>query len=144
MITFPVLAVIAADVIYQTSTWQGVESLDRRLGSAEAQVDLIPHIGRVLQGLDPDRDASGTIEDHRPAAVTLEHVRGRSVRDLPGTRTRGQRRHRRGVPGSRRRARPGAPLAQGLFRLTSGRFPRTTEVAVNAALAGHGFAVGTG
>ena len=38
---------------------------------------------------------------------------------------------------------PANPLAQGLFRLTSGRFPRTTdEVAVNAALAGHGFAVG--
>src|SRR5204863_8181076 len=36
-----------------------------------------------------------------------------------------------------------SPLAQGLFRLTSGRFPQTRdEVAINAALAGQGFAVG--
>ena len=39
MIALPVLAVTAADVVILTSDVNGVESLDRRLGSADARVD---------------------------------------------------------------------------------------------------------
>ena len=38
MIALPVLAVSAADVVYQTNDVSGVESLDRRLGSADARI----------------------------------------------------------------------------------------------------------
>ena len=72
MIALPVLAVSAAEVVYQTSDVAGAESLDRRLGSADARVVVSPGSGRVIQGFDPDRDPSGSLEEERPAAHARE------------------------------------------------------------------------
>ena len=54
MIALPVLAVTAADVLIQTSTVSGVESVDRRMGSAQALVTVTDGIGVVQQAPDPD------------------------------------------------------------------------------------------
>ena len=47
------MAVSAAEVVYQTSDVAGAESLDRRLGSADARVVVSPGSGRVIQGSAP-------------------------------------------------------------------------------------------
>ena len=50
MIALPVLAVTTADVIIHTSQVTGAESLDRRMGAADARVDpLIISVGRILK-----------------------------------------------------------------------------------------------
>ena len=148
MIALPVLAVSAAEVVYQTSDVAGAESLDRRLGSADARVVVSPGSGRVIQGFDPDRDPSGSLEDNGDQPpVTLEGVRAALGRDVPATERRDggvrvdteRRPQRRG-----HRARPRVPLVDGLFRLTDGRWPAaSTEVVVNEALAEKGFAAGS-
>jgi len=144
MVTFPVIAVIAADVAQATSSVSSVEGLDRRIGSAQAEVTALPGVTHAYQAPDPD-SAFGTTGGHGPAAslATVEQVLGqRPVQELRTresvvrTRAGVLRVDATGVDMA-------GPVARGLFRLTSGRFPRTTdEVAVNAALAGEGFAVG--
>ncbi len=62
MIALPVLAVTAADVVLQTQSVSGVESLDRRLGSADALVSTQPEVAQVAQAPDPDRIAFPTGE----------------------------------------------------------------------------------
>ena len=149
MIALPVLAVSAAEVVYQTSDVAGAESLDRRLGSADARVVVSPGSGRVIQGFDPDRDPSGSLEDNGvQPPVTLEGVRAALGRDVPATERRdgGVRVDtERGVLNvEATELDPESPLVDGLFRLTDGRWPAaSTEVVVNEALAEKGFAAGS-
>jgi putative ABC transport system permease protein len=144
MVTFPVVGVIAADVAQATASVSATEGLDRRIGTAQARVTAIPHVGHVMQTADPDSMFSadgrggspaswatvrGVLGDRR--AVELE-TRQASIRTGLGVLRVGAT----GVD-------PTDPLTSGLFRLTSGRFPTGDgEVAINAALARHGFAVG--
>jgi putative ABC transport system permease protein len=146
MIALPVLAVSAADVIYQTSDVNGVESLDRRLGTADARITVSPGVSRVVQGFDPDQ-GSGSWEGDGEGVITPEAVRARLGRDIPFVETRtGQIRvdTDRGVASvDATELDVSSPLVDGLFRLTSGRWPQTRdEVVVNADLAAKGFQVG--
>ena len=62
MIALPVLAVTAADVVIQTSQVSGVESLDRRLGSADAQIEVPAGGAPMLQAFDPYDGSTSTGE----------------------------------------------------------------------------------
>jgi len=146
MVTFPVVAVIAADVAQATTSVSSVEGLDRRIGSAQARVTTLPHVDRVFQTADPDSGGFGARGGHGPSA-TLADVEQALGGSRPVTELRTREAEVRTDLGALRVDATGvdmaSPLAKGLFRITSGRFPRTVhEVAVNAALAGHGFSVG--
>ena len=68
MIALPVLAVTTADVLIQTSTVSGVESIDRRMGASEALVTTSLGSGRVAQKPDPYDFAFGGASDELPTA----------------------------------------------------------------------------
>ena len=46
-------------MVIQTQDVSSAESLDRRLGAADARVNVQEGMGRVVQGLDPD-EVSGS------------------------------------------------------------------------------------
>lgn len=148
MVTFPVVAVIAADVAQATQSVSSVEGLDRRIGSAEAKVTAIPQVKRVYQLPDPDQafGSTGSSDGDRPVAspATIDEILGGS---RPTLELRDREAVVRTDAGVLRVDATGvdmsSPLAQGLFRLDSGHYPRTVdEVAVNQALADEGFGVG--
>ena len=138
MIALPVLAVSAADVVYQTSDVAGAESLDRRLGTADARVAVSPGSGRVIQGFDPDRDPSGSLGDRatsRPSRSRACARRSAATYPPPSGATAGvrvdtergvaQRRGHRARPGPRRwsTACSGSPTGGG--RRRPPRWPST-------------------
>lgn len=144
MIALPVLAVTAADVLIRTQDVSGVESLDRRLGAASAQVS-VPAEGRpMIQAFDPyDGNTSGGRKQDPPTAAQLSEALG-------GARLLDQR-----VGGVDVRTGSGVgwaealevdltdPVAAGLVDLTSGQLPDDPgEVVVNQALLDKGYAVG--
>jgi putative ABC transport system permease protein len=146
MITFPVVAVVAADIAQATSSVSTVEGLDRRVGSAQARVTLIPGVDDVVQTPDPDGGGYSTVGARGPAPSLAQVERA-----LGGPRSaielRGRELGVRTDLGVLRADVTGVdltnPLADGLYRLTSGRLPtHAGEVAVNAAMAEHGFSVG--
>src|SRR4051794_36838430 len=146
MVTFPVVAVIAADVAQATASVSSVEGLDRRIGSAEAMVTALPHTRQVFQLADPDNGGFVTSGD-RPTTTSLGTVERTLGGDRPSTElvTRQVGVHTGlGVLSVDATGLDLAdPLARGLYRLTSGRWPTAAdEVAMNAALAGHGFQAG--
>ncbi len=149
MIALPVLAVSAADVVYQTSDVAGVESLDRRLGTADARIAVSPGSGSVVQGFDPDRDPSGSVGGSQDdPVVTLETVRSTLGRDVPAAERRdGAVRvdTDRGVLNVEATELDlASPLVDGLFRLIDGRWPSApSEVTINHALAEKGFGTGS-
>ena len=147
MVTFPVIAVIAADVAQATASVSQAEGLDRRTGSSQALVTALPHTGQVLQLADPDGGGfaartTGSAAEARWPQLERALGGGRPAIEL---RTRQVGVHTdlgvlhvvaTGVDLN-------SSLAHGMFRLTSGRLPANVrEVAMNAALAGHGFGVG--
>ena len=81
MVTFPVIAVVAADVAQATSSVSSVEGLDRRIGSAQALVTALPHTQQVFQTADPDTGGLMTTTGGQRPAVTwseLEQAAGAS------------------------------------------------------------------
>ena len=148
MIALPVLAVTAADVVFQTSNVNSVESLDRRLGTADARVSVQKGIGPVIQAFDPDVNSASAAEGTARATPTLDDVR----RMVGGEGAPALERRDGGIALTTSKGVGDAeateidltdPLAKGLFDLTSGRLPRAVdEVVVNRALADRGFAVG--
>ena len=147
MIALPVLAVSAADVIYKTTDVSGVESLDRRLGAADARIYLAAGAQQVIQGFDPDEGYNTVGFDPEADPVTLDDIRSALGRDLTATETRTSQVRvdtERGVATvEATELDPASPLVQGLFRLTSGRWPASdSEVVVNAELAAKGFETG--
>ncbi len=146
MVTFPVVAVVAADVAQATSSVSSVESLDRRLGSAEARVQALPDTRSVFQTADPDSGGTAT-EGAHGAAASLPSIQAALGGSRPVTELRQRQLGISTDIGTLEVDATGMdvqdPLTDGLFRLTSGRLPRSAdEVDVNAALAGHGFAIG--
>jgi len=147
MVTFPVVAVIAADVAQATSSVSAVEGLDRRIGAAEARITSLPDMRDVAQVADPDNGGfTGQPTKDRPAP-TLSALLGLLRGNRPAIELEQRQPAVRTDLGALRADALGvdlsSPLSQGLVRLTSGRLPRTPhEVAINAALAGHGFALG--
>ena len=148
MIALPVLAVTAADVVLQTQDVSGSESLDRRLGSAEARVTFQPGIGRVAQAFDPDVRSSGdgTPDRHRHESgpERIRSVLGPGARAIPMVSgTVSVETDRGAVYADTTRLDLTDPLAHGIFDVTSGREPHAPdEVVVNSALADHGFGLG--
>ena len=144
MIALPVLAVTAADVVLQTQSVSSVESLDRRLGAADALVSTQPEVAQIAQAPDPDRIAFPTGESGEsltPAQLGAA---------LPGSRLIERRTDEIRFATEQGVARAEAteldledPAAAGLFELTAGRLPRTAEeVVVNQALAHKGLRIG--
>ena len=146
MVTFPVIAVAAADVAQATASVSSVENLDRRLGSADARVTSLPGASHVAQLPDPDSGAawSGGAPSTAPSLSQITTALG-GHRPAVEVRT-GQLSLRTGV-GLLQVDATGidlrSSLASGLYRLTSGRYPAAAdEVVINRALADHGEAVG--
>jgi putative ABC transport system permease protein len=139
MVTLPVLAVVAADVLIQTSDVSAAEGIDRRLGTvATAQVKIVDGRYAVAQGPDPaQQQGTGDRLSAPPTVADIESVIGRRsmlrarlddgelvVRTKHGRESVAARE----VDGS-------APLAHGLLRLSAGRWPTGPgEVAVNRAM----------
>lgn len=147
MVTFPVIAVAAADVLQATSSVSSVEGLDRRLGTAEAQVQALPDTKAVLQLADPDGGGLVTMGE-KGAQATLPRIEaalGGGSRPAAEVRDRqlGVRTDIGVLEVSATGLDLSSPLTQGMYRLTSGTLATgADEVDVNAALAGHGFSVG--
>jgi putative ABC transport system permease protein len=146
MVTFPVIAVAAADVAQATASVSSVESLDRRIGSAEARIQALSDVKSVEQTADPDSGSIST-QGAKGAQATLSEIETALGGGRPATEVRESQVGVRTDVGVLRVDATGLdlsdPLTDGLFRLTSGRLPSAAdEVDVNAALAGHGLVVG--
>ena len=146
MISLPVLAVTAADVLIQTSQVSGTESIDRRMGSAAALVSVQQGVDSVEQHPDPDEGLGSTTGDGADAMPTADQV----SQLLGGARLLEIRNSEAQVATDKGRASVGVTevdlsddVTDGLFELTSGRAPRDRrEVVVNQALLDKGYAVG--
>jgi putative ABC transport system permease protein len=144
MIALPVLAVTAADVVIQTSQVSGVEGLDRRLGAADAQIEVPAGGAPMLQAFDPyDGNTSTGEGDAWPTEEQVLGVLGdvRLVEQRSGdvdVRTDDGVAYAEATEVDLR-----DPLTDGLFDLTSGRWPTDpAEVVVNQAMLDQGYAVG--
>ncbi|WP_372729697.1 ABC transporter permease, partial [Nocardioides sp.] len=146
MIALPVLAVTAALVVQATADVDGVESLDRRLGAADARVVVQPGVGQVFHDVDPDNGISGSMgeETETPTLAEVRALLGGSVPVLEMRPTFLRVVSGKGVADAEGLEVDLAdPLASGLVDLTAGRLPQgTDEVVVNQALADKGYAVG--
>lgn len=147
MIALPVMAVTAADVVISTQDLTSAESLDRRLGSADALISLDPYATNVIQAFDPDEGSgtgAGTQSGNDHTFADVRRVLGPDARSLELHEGDIQVTTDKGV------ARTVAtevdatePMTTGLFRLSSGHYPKTDdEAAVNQALADRGIGVG--
>lgn len=147
LIALPVLAVTTADVLITTSDVSGAESLDRRIGAADAGVTFEQPRTTVEQLFDPDQGLTGGRRIKNPPPPTLATVSEALGRDVPGTEV---------VEGSASvvtdngratvqvtQADLTDPLTRGLATLQQGRFAATdAEVAISPALADKGFSIG--
>lgn len=145
LIALPVVAVTASAVVVATAHVDGVEGLDRRLGAAQARVDVSPGSGRVLQDADPDDGGMLTTGDALPELGGDEISRmlgGGPVTELRTSQVRLVSRD--GVASAETSQLDLAdPLTRGLFTLTSGRWPAGPgEAVVNQAVLDLGYAVG--
>ena len=146
MIALPVLAVTAADVMIQTATVSGVESLDRRIGAAQALVTVADGIDDVKQPPDPEACCSSTNVDGSSPAPSAEQVSSL----LDGAALLELRQGQVSVRSAKGEAPVDAtevdlddPVTRGLFDLTSGRLPRSDgEVVVNQSVLDKGYRVG--
>jgi putative ABC transport system permease protein len=146
MIALPVLAVTAADVMIQTSTVSSAESVDRRIGAAQALVTVADGIHDVQQPPDPDACCSSTNVDGSSPAPTAEQVSslldGAALLEL----RHGQvsfRTAKGETPVEVTEVDLDDPVTRGLFDLTSGRLPRSEgEVVVNQSVLDKGYRVG--
>ena len=146
MIALPVLAVTAADVLIQTSDVSGVESIDRRMGSAEALVTVNDGVSTVEQPPDPEDCCAITDGDGRSAAPPAQQVSSL----LDGARLVELRQGQVDFRTEKGQTQVEVlevdlvdPAAEGLVDLTSGRLPRSAgEVVVNQSLLDKGYGVG--
>jgi putative ABC transport system permease protein len=139
MVTLPVLAVVAADVLLQTAQVSAVEGIDRRIGSvATAQLEILSGDPTgLIQSPDPAGGWSSTDPLARAATrADVERAIGkRDLTDAPRTSE-----VLVATPGGRESVTAeqldaSQPLTRGLLRLTGGRLPSSPEeVVVNQAL----------
>ena len=146
MITLPVLAVTLAVVVTSTAEVGGTESLERRLGAADAKVVVEPYVSRVYQSADPD-DGMGTQGGDAEYGLTVDDlatVLGREVRAIEWRRSQARVETDGGVTQAELvQVDLADPLAEGLATVAQGRLPAAPgEVMVNAALAEKGPGLG--
>lgn len=145
MIALPVLGVTAADVLLRTQDVDTRESLDRRLGAADARVTVQKGVGTVYQWVDPD-EASASGGDENAEPLTRQQVGAalgglRLVEERNGNVTVATDKGQGSAEAVETDLRD--PATNGLFRLDDGHWPvREGQVVVNAALAAKGYAVG--
>lgn len=138
LIALPVLAVTASAVVVATTEVSGAEGIDRRLGTAQARVDVSPDTGRVLQGADPDQGSLMT-EGPAPQRPLDATELSRRLGGAPTTELR-QSQARfvsddGAAPVETTELDLTDPLTRGLFDLTAGRWPSgPEEVVANQAL----------
>jgi len=143
MVTLPVLGVVAADVLIQTAQVSPAEGISRRLGTAAAaEVQIADRKHGVQQGADPGQGWGQTDKrlGHPATPTDIGAVIGRRTM-LPApvesdvlVRTAYGR-----EPVIANEVDASAPLARGLYRLSSGHWPTTTgQVVVNQALLDRG------
>ncbi|MFC5176407.1 FtsX-like permease family protein [Nocardioides taihuensis] len=145
MITLPVLAVTAATVVMATSDVSGAESLERRIGAADAKIEF-QDVGRVLQEPDTNGSFASSGRPH-PEAQDMAHVEevlDRAVTAIPWNTGTTRVVTDKGVADAEADAVDLTdPLAAGLFTVDEGRLPQSAdEVVVNTDLASRGFEVG--
>ena len=144
MIALPVLAVTAADVLIQTQSVSGAEGVDRRLGSAAAQV-VVPAEGQpMIQAFDPyDGTTSTGRKQGTPTADDISAALD-GARLVPEQTGGIDFRTDEGIAWAEStEVDLRDPVADGLAELTSGRLPGSPdEVVVNQALLDKGYAVG--
>lgn len=148
MIALPVLGVTAADVVRATADVSGAEAMDRRLGTADALVQVRRGIEEVEQMPDPVRDGWGgggaRPGNDRADLDDLSVALGRRLRGVElregGVRVETDA----GVADVQAvETELADPLTDGLYRLTDGRVPVTPEeVLVNGALVERGIGLG--
>lgn len=147
MIALPVAAVTVADTMYATQDLSGAEAVERRLGGADARVELVRGGASVAQEADPD-DGSSYGGGRRTHTATIQDVqRVLGTPEAPGVPL---------VTGEVRFATDEGigraevietdltdPLTAGIVELTEGRWPAAgDEVVVNADLAARGPGLG--
>ena len=143
MVTLPVLTVVAADVLIQTSKVSPAEGIDRRIGTtATAEIRFGGDGSPVQQGADPQTSGAQTAgELPRPTTVAdIEAVIGKRTM-LPApqridllVRTVHGRESVRATEVD-----VNSPLASGLFRLVSGHWPTSPgQVVVNQPMLDRG------
>ncbi len=146
MIALPVLAVAAADVVMHTQDVRGLESLDRRLGAAAARVTAQTGAGEYVQAPDPDETSfsqgGGGDSPALTAAAVTRTLGGAPLVELRSGELRVASEDGVAIAEGTE-VDLGDPITAGLFDLTSGRLPRSSEeVVVNRALAEEGYVVG--
>ncbi|ANH37545.1 FtsX-like permease family protein [Nocardioides dokdonensis FR1436] len=146
MIALPVLAVSIAATVYSTASLDGAEGIERRVGAAQARVQL-GTAAEVAQVADPDVASFQQGDDVGPDGATLDDVRAALAEDLPAIELRyGATAFVTDVGVADAQVVQvdlDDPLAQGLAELSAGRWPRgSDEVVANAALLERGPEVG--
>lgn len=143
MVTLPVFGVVTADILIQTAKVSPAEGISRRLGTAAtAEIELTGGTEKVVQGADPAADYSyegGSLK--RPATIAdIEDVIGRRTMLPAAVQGDALIRTAHGREDVRAdQIDASAPLAKGLYRLTRGHWPTSTdEVVVNRALLDRG------
>lgn len=146
MIALPVLAVTAADVMIQTASVSSAESVDRRIGAAQALVTVTDGVDDVKQRPDPDDCCPVMDGDGESPAPTPEQVS--SLLDgatlLEVRHGQAEFRTSKGqTPVDVTEVDLNDPLTRGMFDLTSGRLPRSEgEIVVNQSVLDKGYHVG--
>ncbi|WP_435770364.1 FtsX-like permease family protein [Nocardioides sp. SYSU DS0651] len=145
LICLPVVAVTAATVVWRTSDVSSVESIERRMGAADALVTT-DTVARVEQHFDPEVGRSWlTDQVVAPAGpATLRAVLGEDRSLVPLHQQSLEFETDEGLGALETFAVDlDDPLAAGLFRLEEGRFPRERgETVVNPAAAARGPGLG--
>lgn len=145
LVALPVVVVTAAAVLVATARVDGEEGLERRIGGAQASLEVQDGVSRVVQDFDP---TAFQLADGEPGAVAPTRQRlSTLVDEAPMTELRRGSVRLVSEEGVTRadvvETDLDSPLTEGLFGLVSGRWPAgEDEVVVNAALADQGYAVG--
>lgn len=147
MIALPVFGVTAAHVVISTEDVNSVESLDRRIGTADAGLNLERGTSEVFQEADPERGQSGTGEGSNRELATPEdivRVLGADATLVPyRTDWLHSRFGDRLVSVEVTSADLTKPVFNGTWELMTGRIPeKTGEIMVNAKLADRGVEIG--
>ena len=147
MIALPVLGVTAADVVIQTSEVSGTEAIERRLGTADARLEVQRGITHVRQTADPDEGGWSGGGSRRQDQSDLADFESALGRDLSAVElVNGEQSVLTDAGSADVRVIETDltdDLTDGLYRITDGRVPvAKDEVVVNGALASRGFAVG--
>jgi len=141
MVTLPVFGVVAADILSETTSVSTVEGIDRQLGSVATASLRLGGDHQVVQSIDPSSGwGTGKRLDRSATQADIEKVIGRrTMQPLNlAVQVLAETSHGRELARADQ-IDPSTPLASGLYRLVSGRWPSGPgQVVVNQALRDRG------